>query len=268
MTAEDIILSFIDSHLDGYIDRLLDFDLAQLQGDRFGAAKGSSFDCDDTILTRSILALVFEDAWPGLSLKSIENRTYRGDTMNSFNTLFGAPEGDSFKGLLKFDAPEDIVIRVRRFYAQYHTIGNMVVLPNRFVGRQTFNLYRGTHGIWHDYFDYFLSALQTYFAKPDDADAGLIALMEENQDSFANYQGKQGFQNMTRALMLEDYIDADGYPKQYSDGIYYWKRSLSRDDYFLAIDKYLTFCETAIRVRGLRLVTALKSELLDHGTSL
>lgn len=86
------IISFTNKYLDGDIDRIATFSLSKLWNDpEFGCPKPRRYDNDDTELMRCIYVLIFSDVWPGLTLESLERYEYRGETMNTYNTLFGQP---------------------------------------------------------------------------------------------------------------------------------------------------------------------------------
>ena len=83
-----LIADFIDEKLQGNIYSLVSYDIAQLKGDRkYGEGKGRYFDCDDTNLSRAIFTVVFDGVWKDLNSRTLEQGKYRGDTINSFNTL-------------------------------------------------------------------------------------------------------------------------------------------------------------------------------------
>lgn len=85
-----LIKDFANDYLDGDINKLVTFDIKQLQGNKkYGGCNGSSFDSDNTNIVRAVLAVVFENVWPDLDEDSITRMDYRGDTINTFNTMFG-----------------------------------------------------------------------------------------------------------------------------------------------------------------------------------
>lgn len=106
--AKRLIYDFVNEKLQGDLSKLPHFDLAQLQGDRkYGARIGSSFDCDNTNLSKAIYLLVFEGVWNDMTSQSLDNGMYRGDTINTintFNTTFGKPiaKGE-FAGINRFE---------------------------------------------------------------------------------------------------------------------------------------------------------------------
>ena len=113
---KDLILQFIDEKLDGNIENLSNFDLLLLSEDRKFGCNKRSFDCDDTNIARAIYVIVFEDVWPELSYESFVSKKYRGDTINTFGTLFGEIDKGVIKGFDKIAKDSDLRPKVLDFY--------------------------------------------------------------------------------------------------------------------------------------------------------
>ena len=66
-------------------------ELSSLENDeKYGQQPENDFDADDCQLSRAIYVVVWGDRMPYLNMLSIgRGRSYRGDTMNTFNTIFG-----------------------------------------------------------------------------------------------------------------------------------------------------------------------------------
>lgn len=257
-----LVEDFINDYLQGNINQMITFDLMQLKGDhKYGACHGGSFDCDNTNLTRSVLSVVFEDAWPNFDEDTMEQGLYRGDIINTFNTMFGPKNKDGvFSGLNKFKPSKQLQERVSKFYSLYHTIGNIVPLPNKYVARKSLNTFRGTYARWRDFFDHFLQSIETYL---DDGNTGIELfdhLMLSNQDSFSTYMQPGGFQQLCKNLLLEDYLNEHGVKIMF-DVLYWWKSGLSSEKYFAAVNKYLDFCEPFIIKRGQIINDMLKTKM-------
>ena len=76
--------------LEGNIQELINFDFSSLRGDSRYGCNGRSFDCDDTNLMRGISFLLWGGSFPDLTLYEIgPGKKYRGDTLNTFNRVFG-----------------------------------------------------------------------------------------------------------------------------------------------------------------------------------
>lgn len=262
--AKSLITSFVEERLQGNLNKLVYFDFAQLRGDiKYGVCSGGSFDCDNTNLSNAIYLLVFEDVWNDLSLSSIENSLYRGDTINSFNTTFGkAVTTGGFAGLNRFQPDVCLQQRVLKFHSLYHTIGNFMVLPNACVDGYTLNTFRGSYNQWRDYIDKFLEALHFALTSPQSANNKQFnQLIAANIKDFEPYHHQEGFELLMNKLLLNDCIDQEGKPKQLFDVVYHWDKRLTRDMYFRHVNQYLYFCESFIEKRGARMVEILASKL-------
>ena len=261
--AKSLITSFVEERLQGNLNELARFDFAQLRGyKKYGVCSGGLFDCDNTNLSNAIYLLVFEDVWNDLSISSLENGLYRGDTINSFNTTFGkAVTTGGFAGLNRFQPDACLQQRVLKFHSLYHTIGNFMVLPNACVDGYTLNTFRGSYNQWRDYIDKFLEALYFALTNPQSANNEQFnQLIAANIKDFEPYH-QEGFELLMNKLLLNDCIDQDGMPKQLFDVVYHWNKQLTRDLYLRHINKYLDFCESFIEKRGSKMVEIIASKL-------
>lgn len=220
---------------------------------------GRSFDCDDTDLARAVYREVWKLAFP----------EFRGDTMNSFRTIFGRERFTRdvcdvprvYVGSAadrRFRIPSDLLKRIQVFWEDYHTIGNFIPLPNKMVNGKTFNTYRS--GIWKDYFPSFLQALRAYL------DGGLsksklplefIQLMEANSFFWNQYRGN--FVQYVRDFFLDGYLDDSGMIIKLPR-VYWWDKSLTEDEYIRAAKHYLDFAERIIGDRAKRICDILRSK--------
>ena len=262
--ATSLINHFIEESLQGNLSALSSFDFAQLRGDKkYGVCRSNSFDCDSTNLANAIYLLVFEDVWKDLTYLSLENRMYRGDTINSFNTTFGRTvTTGGFAGLNRFNPDKSLQKRVQRFHSLYHTIGNFIVLPNASVGGRTLNTFRGFHYQWRDYIDKFIEALHLLLTVPQGTHDKLFhQLIDANVKDFEPYFHQEGFELLIDKLLLNDCINQDGKPKQLFDVVYHWDKRLTRDMYLRHVNQYLDFSESFIVKRGAKMVEIITSKL-------
>lgn len=253
------IQDFSDKYLSGNLDNLADFQLTRLKNDKRFGCPGRSFDSDDTEIMRCIYVALFSDVWPDLSLQSLKSGDFRGDTLNTYNTLFGRPDELSVHpGLDRFDTSNELRMKNASFRVHFSQIGNMTVLPNLRVNGKSINTYRGCHAQWRDYFDRFLLALRDILADSDNVDSGLRGLVAANDIYFANYKGIDGFKLLVDSLLLNDYVDADYNPIVSSKGYYFWKRGLSSSDYVAEAHRYIDFSNMVIEHRTAKMIERLK----------
>ena len=91
MSPTELVTRFIEKRLGGDITLLATFPLGDLRYDDMYGCPGRNFDSDDTELMRAIYCLVFGDVWKHLSMDNLGDGKLRGDTLNTYNTLFSQP---------------------------------------------------------------------------------------------------------------------------------------------------------------------------------
>jgi len=230
ISAVELIKAFKTELLDC---DLKDFDFARLEGTPYGCP-AYAFDCDDTQLTHALLFVIWHNRLPELKLSDIgTGKKYRGDTINTFNTLFGK---DRVSTAEKWGLDEILRQKTAGFFSKYHTVGNFMLMPNRVaaVGSRKFtiNQYRGVCG-WHDYFDTFLIELEKCLNDALEKDASLYALCQENGFYFDHLKEKYGdaFTGFCNENYLEPYIRRDAEESVYccsgysnAKYPYHWKK--------------------------------------------
>lgn len=272
--ARELVRNFVVERLDGELDRLECFNLSTLENDRkFGQEEGAAFDADDCLLARAIYVLVWGGVFPHLDMLSVgSGRAYRGDTMNTFHTMFGremAGQPGYYKGLEQFHPDEKMRCLAREFHGLVPTIGNYVVLPNH-VDRngKTLNTYRGCHAQWRDYFDQFLMALEDVLADTPRQDVGLQVLVKErNGSAFGRFVGPDGFHQLAEQLFLDGYLGEDGHAVNVNTimtgkVMYHWmKPRPSDDEYTSGAQWYARNAIQIIHSRARRIVEVLSQRL-------
>lgn len=172
-----IVKEFVDEVLGGNIDalRTLCFDdLTKFIGD--------VDDPDMYLIVQAIYIILWGDVYD-LTFDKMGvwdlNGTYafRGDTMNSFGSLFGKEKKKEEKPFgyraMWFGADKNPKLwgKIEEFYKMYHWLGNFIVIPNRADIQYGINGARGGYydseyceGM-RDYFDWFLIAIAKYQEK-------------------------------------------------------------------------------------------------------
>lgn len=260
--AIDLVRKFVFEELHGDVDALAGVDLATLEGHPLYGAPGRTFDTDDCNLVRALFDVLYADALPGLSLATLgPGRAFRGDTLNTFHTLFGRPipgRPGRFAGLERHQPDDTLRARAAAFHRTYHTLGNLAPLPNRSPGRLTFNTYRGTHPQWRDAFPAFLQNLRLALLADPGADPTLCQLVELNAEAFRGFRTPDGLARWARCLDLDDYIDpATGLPiPHYAPNAHFIPQN--DDTYFASADRYLTIAPLLIQRRAARMIARLR----------
>ena len=176
MKPIELVASFIDEKLGGDIQNLATYALGDLYKDNIFGCPERKFDSDDTELMRAIYCVVFGDTWKNLSMDNLGDGKLRGDTMNTYNTLFAHPWSNMFTE--RWNPDEELLEKMKAFQITCYTMGNMAVLPDRRIGDWSINKHRGCHEQWHDYEDRFLAALYQVLMQDPSCDPDLKELVE------------------------------------------------------------------------------------------
>ena len=266
--AQELLLDFIREKLDGELDRLGTFDFKSLQDSEKFGCPGRRFDCDDTEILRAVYVVLWGDLLPELSPDTLGNgKPYRGDTMNTFHTMFGReiPGRPGFyAGLEKYHPADELRERVREFGRLYcSSLGNYVVLPNLCARETTLNCYRGTNQ-WHDFFDRFLIELTAVLrGETGETDPVLKDLVAANEFCFARFRGGSGVREFIRQLVLEDYCNPGNgmTPRIVFPLNYHWMNEKDAAGYFEDAAAYLDKAEAIIAGRSAGLLAMLREKL-------
>ena len=264
--AKQLVKEFVNENLSGDLTCFRDFDFKTLrQSEKFGCP-GRNFDCDDTNIMRAIYVVLWGELMPNLNMNNFGyRRQYRGDTINTFHTMFGREIEDRsgfFAGLEKYKPSDELREKVRNFSRLCSNIGNYVVLPNYFARQTSLNCYRGTNE-WHDFFDRFLIELRNTLTGKGTCDETLRELVKVNGFCFNKFQGETGWHELTDCLLLKDYCDANGVPQKVFAMNFHWMNENDSDRYFRDAELYLEKTGIIIRKRADRMIELLQSRILS-----
>ena len=235
MNPKELVTQFIEEYLGGDISRLATFPLGNLRNDKVYGCPDRNFDSDDTELMRAIYCLVFGEVWAGLSMDNLGDGKLRGDTLNTYNTLFSQPWNEKFAAIWNPD--DELKAKMKEFQTTCYTIGNMAVLPDRRIGEWSINKHRGCHNEWHDYEDRFLEALYLVLTG----------------DSWAKF---------VEGNLLMDYVDSDYVPVVRSKGYTYWRGGYTNRERFIAeCHRYIDDSTEIIKNRARLMIDKLKLKI-------
>jgi len=249
---------FVSEYLGGDIQKLKTFDFMKLEKDKTYGCSGRSFDCDDTDIARAIYVIVYKKAFPDLSMETLDDKKYRGDTMNTFRTLMGKFTENHAECEDVYNIPVELAEKIHRFIHTYHTIGNFVPLPNAKTTK-TLNMMRSS--LWNDYFDRFWSAVEKYLYE-ESYHEKFTPLMEANDYAFAQYKGTEdGFARLTNLLMLDGYTNSGSLLKFLGLTL---RKKWPEEAYLQEVEHYFDFCTALIEDRTDRIIKVLKNKLKDE----
>jgi hypothetical protein len=260
-----LLKGFIRDKLGGDIAKLKNFDFGTLSDDKkYGDCNGYSFSVEKCNTMKAIMALVFADAWPGLTYYAIEHYEFTLDILNTSTMLLGCPVGDELKGMTRFRPMADQIDRAWAFHSLHHTIGNYWVLPSKGEGLLTI---RESIPRKFRYIDAFLSEFYKGMTGVKKMQMDIKASLWRARKYYQYYQEEGGFARMCDKLFLNDYVDYLGKPIELFQGVWSDQNDLTREEYFEALDQYLTFCEKVIPKRSEQMIKRLKL-ILDMGSDM
>ena len=257
MNPQELVAQFIKENLEGDIKRLVTFPLGNLRNDNVYGCPGRNFDSDDTELMRAIYCLVFGDVWENLSMVNLGDGKLRGDTLNTYNTLFSQPWNEKFTAIWNPD--DKLKAKMKEFQTICYTIGNMAILPDRRIGEWSINKHRGCHNEWHDYEDRFLAALYKVLIGDPSCDPDLQELVELNKEDFLPFYGKEGWKDFIYGNLLMDYVDGNCEPVVSSKGYTYWRGGYTnRERFYEECHRYIDFSTRVINNRARMMIDKIK----------
>ena len=256
---------FVDIILDGDIDKLMTYCFDDLKEISVFTTSGTqeAFDCDNLIITKAIYCILWGHIFDikegdiGNWNSSTEMCIFRGDTINSFNTLFGGDRYGQFgyrarnRGL---DTDFYIWKGITSFYREYHTIGNFILLPN--IGNVNGKRVYKNVG---DYFDLFLIDVDKYKRKEDMHNAKLKEVLEKNDF----YSREECFKILKEEMFLNDYFDDKFNPRYVFGNVTRSYRYFenNHNEYKKFVKNYIRRSEKIISKRSKKMIKILKSEL-------
>jgi hypothetical protein len=265
LSSAQLVTEFIEEMLSGEIRNFKTFDLKRLRFNEKYGSPGRPFDCDDTELMRGIYILLWGDIFPGMHQNNFGFlKQYRGDTVNSFHTMFGRPIPERpgfFNGVEKYAPSDELREQVRIFSNCCNLLGNYVVLPNLSACRTTLNCYRGTNE-WRDFFDRFLIELYKVQTGSEGQDETLKKLIRVNDFCFSCFTGETGMAQWIERLFLQDYCyDNAPRPQEIFPINYHWKNLNDREKYFQDARHYIETSCRIINNRTEKMISLLKTRL-------
>ena len=263
--AKNIVGAFVEQKLNGEVTKLAEFDFCTLQNSAEFGCPDYRFDCDDTQIMRAVYVLLWGDIYPDLKLANIgTGKKYRGDTLNTFHTMFGRPiEGREgfFAGLEKYFPADELRQKVRDFSNILCRIGNFAVLPNCSCEGRTLNTHRGCND-WHDFFDRFLIGVYASLCGKSSGDELFDRLMQKNSFFFQQFSGKKGFYDFVHKNFLEDYLDnSESPPHEIYPLNFHWFNVNDREKYYADAAEYVARASDLIRRRSFILTLKISDAL-------
>lgn len=265
-TCVSLVRDFQIEKLGNNLDNLEKYNLYNtLYDKKYGELQNignpEKFDPDNSEIAKAIYFIVWHKQLPEIELSQIgTGKLYRGDTLNTFNTLFGK----NYKRLNEFGSSNSILMqKVKEFEQLYFCIGNFILLPNisaipdGYKNPVTLNTYRGSFIRWKDYFDKFLYELEHCMNTTSDIikDKGLYHLYKANEFYFNKFDTMEKFVTLN---FLEMYFPMDKTNLlPFKNGITNWNKNRCNEYIDFSL-KYIELATDIIKVRGNKIVKILR----------
>lgn len=263
--CKKLVSEFKQSYLDGDLKKLETFDFLSFyrnKDNKYGLVNGQKYpefiwkyDPDDSELAKAIYVLIWgndnnvEYKLPDCSFENIgTGLKYRGDTLNTFNTLFDKNIWWANETNEEIEVKDkEFADLVNGFKKIYLTIGNFSILPNKIPkgkkGINSLNCYRGK--VFRDYYDLFLDEFRKCFpeSKEKTKKEYLQTLYDENKFYFDEINTFEKFVNKN---FLRGYFK-DGDTKKLN--VIFEKKLAYRDS--KSVDSYKEFAKLYIETATL-----------------
>lgn len=283
--ALELLDEFVSDVLEGNIDALRTFCFDDLNLRKF---VGHTYDPDMYLIVQAIYIILWGDIYD-LTFNNMGSwdrkgtYAFRGDTMNSFGSLFGKENDETaFAYRAKFfaaDRDPAIWNMILEFRKMYHWIGNFIVIPNRgsvvngINGARACYYNRGYCEGMRDYFDWFLLAVDNYQSKVKSGNIKLnmfemqlqqnpeynpffFDISECEERFFLKHYFENGKPKMLFETLLERRLLITAVPENRKNEKYY-----QDEEYLRIMEDYLIKSKEVIVYRTNKIVDFLKEKL-------
>ncbi len=218
----------------------------------------------------AILSLIFKDAWPELTMKTIELNQFGVDQLHHTFPLLGHPTYWSleegifrFKVLDRLYAPQELQKKVATFCQLESTLGNLVIWPQSLTYSQLISKLERPYIFWVDYPDHFLKRLRLGLLDPNKVDDEFRKILtgRKCQKTVADFHSISAFRYLASELVLHHYVDDNGDIKMAYDLVRFDNKDISREKLLEAIEHFVDTATTVIRHRADEMLTTLKYRL-------
>ncbi|MBR3466213.1 MAG: hypothetical protein IKO89_08895 [Bacteroidales bacterium] len=254
-----LVNDFINEHLNGNINKLIDYDFRQLKGiERYGDTEGYSFDIYRTQLVRAIATLVFKDIAP----KEVMFHPKRGTLILApspliAENLWGEQIEDKFVmfSVLRFcHNQKEWAPRIIPCAALCNSIGNLYLQPYPLAD------YRHSHTLGRFLSDHALNDLYNTLMDEKSGSPLMKKVVAEAKKFFEPYRGADGWQLLVERWLIEGLVDYYWNPEPFFND-FTLNADIPTDVYFKALNQCIEMCHEIIPKRAKRMVQKLKDDL-------
>jgi len=226
-------------------------------------------DYDTMNLARAINYLLYYGKLPNLSWEDLTwevqhgkvntlTNAYRGETINTFNTLINEEYYKEFFKDVKLEDGSKIADKIDKFLYNAFTIGNFMLLPNYSIGSKTLNTYKGLClGDYSDrFFNHILNKDNEYINK----------LLNKNDFWYNEFKEDSDIEKFINDNYLQDYFDGNKLNNDFNFAPYYahWHFDKAQDIdekkiYAEYVSNYIDIVTEKIDSRAERMIKDLKN---------
>lgn len=252
-----LVKEFIDEHLKGDINGLIDYDLSQLMElKRYGDTQG--YACyQNTNLVRAITTIVFDDIAPREVMFDKKRGTLTLQPSSLIlETIWGSQVGDWFHMPAFFHCQDmdALAQRIIPCAKLCKTIGNLYLQP------WSLSEYRNSHVVGRFLIDHLLKDLHDVLVNSKGSKP-MNTAVRNAKTFFEPYRGASGWDILTKRWMIEDVlIDYYGFPEPITDEITINKYT-PQNVYLRVLEQSLSLCHELIPGRSKRMVERLGEKL-------
>ena len=165
--------------------------------------------------------------------------------------------GEYLMGLQKYDVPEPLHKRALKVASLTDTIGNFMVWPSKASFQSILEASPNRR-----FMDRFLLQFKDVLCGEKKVNMDLKAAIYKNRAWMDKYTGEEGVKSFIKDMMLEDFTDENGLPKEVFDPVWLNQKDFNRDLFIKAVEKYCSFCESFVPRRADRILDKLKIALM------
>ena len=252
-----LLKDFIDEHLEGDINGLINYDFSQIMGvKRYGDTQGYS--CyHNTNLVRAIATIAFDDI---ASKEVMFDKKYGTLALQPSalitDTIWGNQVGDWFFMPAFFHCKDlrELGQRIIPCAALCKTIGNLYLQPHYMLG------YRHSTVVGRFLIDHMLKDLHDTLVNKSGSKS-MKSAVSGSKSFFEPYQGTEGWNLLVKRWMIEDVlIDYYGFPEPITDELTINKYT-PQSVYLRVLEQSMSLCYELIPNRSNRMVERLKEKL-------
>ena len=111
------------------------------------------------------------------------------------------------------------------------------------------------------YVDVFLREFHKMMAGEKKCNMKMLDALNLKKKEIVGFRTEQNFMKIASNLMLDDFLDDLGKPKQVFQGLFSWEPGITREAYLGTAIEFLDFCEPFIDKRAERIIEKLDNIL-------